>query len=154
MGRPPCRRAAHDASAHPMPCPPPIPAAVHPKTGRVCVPIDPARVREFDPFDVPTLGQLARQIDEYDKEHGAEVQGFRWHAHSLDTSSAGFDFSCHRPERSPSRHVGRVRRQRSSSRGHLSGVGVCLCHVLCKQRRRSTGIANSTSLLDGQAWCP
>lgn len=49
--------------------------AVHPKTGRVCVPIDPAKVREFDPFVVPTLGQLQRQIDQYDKEHGDEVGG-------------------------------------------------------------------------------
>lgn len=56
-------------------------AAVHPKTGRVCVPIDPAHVREFDPFVVPTLGQLARQIDHYDKEHGEEVRvGFQFHA--------------------------------------------------------------------------
>lgn len=47
--------------------------AVHPKTGRVCVPIDPARVREFDPFAVPTLGQLTRQVDQYDKEHEEEV---------------------------------------------------------------------------------
>lgn len=56
--------------------------AVHPKTGRVCVPIDPANVREFDPFVVPTLGQLARQIDQYDKEHGEEVSvgGFQTHA--------------------------------------------------------------------------
>lgn len=49
------------------------PAAVHPKTGRVCVPIDPANVREFDPFLVPTLGQLLREVDQYDKEHGEEV---------------------------------------------------------------------------------
>ncbi|CBJ27863.1 conserved unknown protein [Ectocarpus siliculosus] len=50
------------------------PFAVHPKTGRVCVPIDPAHVREFDPFTVPTLGQLQRQIDKYDKEHGEETK--------------------------------------------------------------------------------
>eukprot|EP00904_Undaria_pinnatifida_P010684 jgi/Undpi1/6746/HiC_scaffold_20.g09225.m1 len=50
------------------------PFAVHPKTGRVCVPIDPANVREFDPFTVPTVGELARQIDAYDKEHGAEAK--------------------------------------------------------------------------------
>lgn len=56
---------------------PPCPTAVHPKTGRVCVPIDPANVREFDPFAVPTLGQLARQIDQYDKEHGEEVGNWR-----------------------------------------------------------------------------
>lgn len=51
------------------------PSAVHPKTGRVCVPIDPANVRDFDPFVVPTLGQLQRQIDQYDKDHGEEVGG-------------------------------------------------------------------------------
>lgn len=39
------------------------------------MPIDPAKVREFDPFLVPTLGQLQRQIDQYDKEHGEEVGG-------------------------------------------------------------------------------
>ena len=50
-----------------------VSSAVHPKTGRVCVPINPANVREFDPFAVPTLGQLTRQVDQYDKEHGEEV---------------------------------------------------------------------------------
>ncbi|CAM9768940.1 unnamed protein product [Pylaiella littoralis] len=50
------------------------PFAVHPKTGRVCVPIDPAKVREFDPFVVPTLGHLQRQIDQYDKDHGEEAK--------------------------------------------------------------------------------
>ena len=29
------------------------PFFVHPKTGRVCVPIDPEQVDEFDPFSVP-----------------------------------------------------------------------------------------------------
>ncbi|CAN0449787.1 unnamed protein product, partial [Scytosiphon promiscuus] len=50
--------------------------AVHPKTGRVCVPINPAEVRDFDPFTVPTLGQLQRQIDQYDKEHGEEMKQY------------------------------------------------------------------------------
>lgn len=51
-------------------------SAVHPKTGRVCVPIDPTNVREFDPFAVPTLGQLVRQIDQYDKDNGEEVMKY------------------------------------------------------------------------------
>lgn len=55
------------------PCLPRTFSAVHPKTGRVCVPINPAEVRDFDPFTVPTLGQLQRQIDQYDKDHGDEV---------------------------------------------------------------------------------
>ena len=39
------------------------PFAVHPKTGRVCVPIDTASMDKFDPFKVPTLGQLGEELD-------------------------------------------------------------------------------------------
>ncbi|CAI5742849.1 unnamed protein product [Hyaloperonospora brassicae] len=39
------------------------PFAVHPKTGRVCVPIDTALMEAFDPFKVPTLGQLSEELD-------------------------------------------------------------------------------------------
>lgn len=31
---------------------------------RVCVPVDPAKVKEFDPDKVPTLGQLVRELNE------------------------------------------------------------------------------------------
>ena len=37
------------------------PFAVHPKTGRVCVPVDPRHADEFDPFAVPTLGSSRRR---------------------------------------------------------------------------------------------
>ncbi|KAF8893864.1 DNA primase catalytic subunit [Infundibulicybe gibba] len=39
------------------------PFCVHPKTGRVCVPLDPTRIEEFDPEKVPTLAQLLRELD-------------------------------------------------------------------------------------------
>lgn len=39
------------------------PFCVHPATGRVCVPVDPARVKEFDPEKVPTVGQLLRELN-------------------------------------------------------------------------------------------
>ncbi|ESK91033.1 dna primase small subunit [Moniliophthora roreri MCA 2997] len=39
------------------------PFCVHPKTGRICVPVDPSRVDEFDPEMVPTVGQLLRELD-------------------------------------------------------------------------------------------
>ncbi|KAL4141128.1 hypothetical protein KRP22_004301 [Phytophthora ramorum] len=39
------------------------PFAVHPKTGRVCVPIDVSSMEAFDPFKVPTLGQLHEELD-------------------------------------------------------------------------------------------
>ncbi|KAL5074582.1 hypothetical protein RYX36_013566 [Vicia faba] len=37
------------------------PFCVHPKTGRVCVPIDQNRCDEFDPTTVPTLFQVTRK---------------------------------------------------------------------------------------------
>ena len=46
------------------------PFCVHPKTGRVCVPIDPATAETFDPMTVPTLGTLVGEINAYDKAHG------------------------------------------------------------------------------------
>ncbi|KAG7399013.1 hypothetical protein PHYBOEH_009904 [Phytophthora boehmeriae] len=39
------------------------PFAVHPKTGRVCVPIDVSSMEKFNPFKVPTLGQLHEELD-------------------------------------------------------------------------------------------
>lgn len=41
------------------------PFCVHPKTGRVCVPIDSSRIDDFDPFAVPTLPQLVRELDDH-----------------------------------------------------------------------------------------
>lgn len=39
------------------------PFCVHPKTGRVCVPIDPAECEKFDPLAVPTVAQLLNELD-------------------------------------------------------------------------------------------
>jgi DNA primase small subunit len=44
------------------------PFCVHPKTGRVCVPINVETVEQFDPFDVPTLPQLMKELDDYSGE--------------------------------------------------------------------------------------
>ena len=41
------------------------PFCVHPKTGRVCVPIDPTRVDAFDPTAVPTVALLTEQGRRY-----------------------------------------------------------------------------------------
>ena len=43
------------------------PFCVHPKTGRVCIPIDPVQADNFDPFKVPTLSSLLSEIDNYEK---------------------------------------------------------------------------------------
>ncbi|KDD71679.1 hypothetical protein H632_c4578p0, partial [Helicosporidium sp. ATCC 50920] len=54
------------------------PFCVHPKTGRVCVPIDPARADEFDPEAAPTVGQLLSQLN-------ARAQGgARWDGTDLE----------------------------------------------------------------------
>lgn len=42
------------------------PFVVHPKTGRVCVPIDPDSVNGFDPAQVPTIGKLVEELQAND----------------------------------------------------------------------------------------
>ncbi|XP_028788507.1 DNA primase small subunit-like [Neltuma alba] len=40
------------------------PFCVHPKTGRICVPIDPNHCEQFNPTTVPTLSQLLEELNE------------------------------------------------------------------------------------------
>jgi DNA primase small subunit len=40
------------------------PFSVHPKTGRICVPIDFNEMDSFDPFKVPNISSLCHQIDD------------------------------------------------------------------------------------------
>jgi len=44
------------------------PFCVHPKTGRVCVCIDPKKAETFNPFTVPTVRKLEEEINEFDKD--------------------------------------------------------------------------------------
>ncbi|KAL6549869.1 hypothetical protein OROMI_020357 [Orobanche minor] len=39
------------------------PFCIHPKTGRVCVPIDPKHCEDFDPSAVPTLSRLLEELN-------------------------------------------------------------------------------------------
>lgn len=41
------------------------PFCIHPKTGRVCVPMDPMAVDDFDPMAVPTLARMLNELEEY-----------------------------------------------------------------------------------------
>nr|ODN91157.1 DNA primase small subunit [Cryptococcus depauperatus CBS 7841]ODN95537.1 DNA primase small subunit [Cryptococcus depauperatus CBS 7855] len=50
------------------------PFCVHPSTGRICVPVDPNRIEDFDPEDVPTVGQLLSELDAIKAENG-DVSG-------------------------------------------------------------------------------
>ncbi|KAI3994041.1 hypothetical protein MKX01_012298 [Papaver californicum] len=60
------------------------PFCVHPKTGHVCVPIDPNHCEEFDPMEVPTLFTLIEELNRGDLENefggtslGRSVEVFR-----------------------------------------------------------------------------
>ena len=44
------------------------PFCVHPKTGRVCIPIDPKKVETFDPFNCPTVRVLEEEINDFDMD--------------------------------------------------------------------------------------
>jgi DNA primase small subunit len=43
---------------------------VHPGTGRVCVPINPKRLNDFDPLEVPTVTELLAEIDDWKAPEG------------------------------------------------------------------------------------
>jgi DNA primase small subunit len=68
------------------------PFCVHPKTGRVCIPIDPREVEKFNPFTVPTVRSVCEEIDEYDRQHrredGASVAASSTSANSFESSAA------------------------------------------------------------------
>jgi len=49
------------------------PLVVHPLTGRVCVPLDPSKVEQFEPEKVPTVVGLLKEIDEMGKERGEKA---------------------------------------------------------------------------------
>lgn len=39
------------------------PFCIHPKTGRVCVPVDPSTIEDFNPEEVPTVWQLMQELN-------------------------------------------------------------------------------------------
>ncbi|KAF7295400.1 DNA primase [Mycena indigotica] len=49
------------------------PFCVHPKTGRICVPVDPKTIKTFDPESVPTVAQLIAELDnDTDSQHHSD----------------------------------------------------------------------------------
>jgi DNA primase small subunit len=50
------------------------PFCVHPRTGRVCVPIDVRKAEEFDPLAVPTVTDLLSEIDKWDASHPSDEE--------------------------------------------------------------------------------
>eukprot|EP00559_Dactyliosolen_fragilissimus_P006271 CAMPEP_0184871330 /NCGR_PEP_ID=MMETSP0580-20130426/40655_1 /TAXON_ID=1118495 /ORGANISM="Dactyliosolen fragilissimus" /LENGTH=558 /DNA_ID=CAMNT_0027373973 /DNA_START=121 /DNA_END=1797 /DNA_ORIENTATION=- len=63
------------------------PFCVHPKTGRVCVPINIDALEDFDPEKVPTLNILNNELDQFDKDRSKETSvDFEWQKTSLKES--------------------------------------------------------------------
>jgi len=58
------------------------PFVVHPKTGRVCVPIDIATVDSFNPLEVPTIGRL---VDELNRSGDAKETSLKQYTNFFDT---------------------------------------------------------------------
>ncbi|KAG2175915.1 hypothetical protein INT44_000393 [Umbelopsis vinacea] len=50
------------------------PFCVHPKTQRVCVPINPDNCDQFDPFSVPTLQTLTKELESYNAANPKETE--------------------------------------------------------------------------------
>ena len=95
------------------------PFCVHPKTGRVCVPIDADKVDEFDPFSVPTLPRLMRELDEYDDSHNGDKGSVAdWEKTSLRKSFAPFQKKFLDPMRNDLR---RRRRELEEQKAAASG---------------------------------
>mmetsp|Transcript_90421 Transcript_90421/g.193866 ORF Transcript_90421/g.193866 Transcript_90421/m.193866 type:complete len:459 (+) Transcript_90421:75-1451(+) len=59
------------------------PFVVHPKTGRVCVPIDPEKVEAFDPLKVPTVGRL---VEELNRTGDANQTSLKDYTHFFDVN--------------------------------------------------------------------
>ncbi|KAK2739418.1 hypothetical protein FQN55_009491 [Onygenales sp. PD_40] len=51
------------------------PFVVHPRTGRVCVPIDIRKVDKFDPLSVPTVDELIAEINAWDVDAATNGNG-------------------------------------------------------------------------------
>lgn len=60
-----------------------VPFSIHPKTGRVCVPIDFSKIDDFDPFSVPTIQELCMQMDKIDVPASGDAEHQRPAAISL-----------------------------------------------------------------------
>ncbi|WVZ98156.1 hypothetical protein U9M48_043626 [Paspalum notatum var. saurae] len=70
------------------------PFCIHPKTGRVCVPIDPNNCDDFDPTTVPTLSQLLGELNAAGFQTDSENN---WEKTALETSIRFFRTSFLQP---------------------------------------------------------
>lgn len=85
------------------------PFCVHPKTGRVCVPINIKKAEEFNPFDVPTLPQLMEELDSFESD-GKTVE-HEWEKTSLKESFLHFQKNFLEPMWKDLKHAEREKRE-------------------------------------------
>lgn len=59
------------------------PFCVHPKTGRVCIPINVEKADMFNPFNVPTLPDLMQELDNFESNNPGVSVDYEWEKTSL-----------------------------------------------------------------------
>jgi DNA primase small subunit len=71
------------------------PFVIHPATGKVCVPVDPKTIVDFDPDTVPTVGQLLRELEQAARDSASSGKtldpGREWAATSLKPYVEAFE---------------------------------------------------------------
>lgn len=67
------------------------PFCVHPKTGGICVPIDPEKVDEFDPEGVPLISQLIEELNKTDSTDDTSKRGKDYKRTSLSSCVQVFE---------------------------------------------------------------
>ncbi len=94
------------------------PFCVHPKTGRVCVPIEVSNFANFDPFQVPNLGQLMKELDEFEAANKSENDNdvtFDWQKTSLKEPFEKFQKSFLVPLLNEERRMQREEREKRAA---------------------------------------
>lgn len=110
------------------------PFVVHPGTGRVCVPLDPKKVDEFDPEKVPDVREVLRELDRVEKEarkkgEGVDSTGPAWDRTALKPYVELFD-----------RHVqGILKETAEIKRGALQSLSFCCESLTLLFVHRTTG---------------
>ena len=97
------------------------PFCVHPKTGRVCVPLDVNDIEQFDPFRVPTLPQLMKELDQHNNDDGTSTSNGaspEWHKTSLQNYFGPFQKQFLEPLRNELR---RQQRDEAEQQAALTG---------------------------------
>lgn len=105
------------------------PFCVHPSTGRVCVPVNPSLVDDFDPATVPTVGDLLNELGNASAEvlEGRKVEGKRFLTRGSPSDGKDYEHTSLKPYVEMfEKHVSAVLRDaRGAKRGEFRRTGHC-----------------------------